>query len=122
MVDFSAHARGRWGEQRARRHLERIGYIHVASNWRSPERNVRGEIDLIVRDGATIVFCEVKARRSTASGGAIGAITPAKQARIRHLAASWLRLHPTSCHNGVRFDIITIDGVRLRHWENAFVD
>jgi len=66
-----------------------------------------------------IVFCEVKARRSAAFGGAVAAVTPTKQAQVRRLAESWLR-HAASPDCDVRFDVIAIDGVRLTHYEAAF--
>ena len=65
------------------------------------------------------MFCEVKARRSSAYGGAAAAVTPAKQAQVRTLAASWLR-SAGSPEIDVRFDVIAIDGVRLTHYEAAF--
>jgi putative endonuclease len=58
----------------------------LARNWRVRE----GELDVIARSGATIVFCEVKTRRSDAFGIPAEAVTPAKQARIRRLAVQWL--------------------------------
>jgi putative endonuclease len=65
------------------------------------------------------VFCEVKARRSGAYGGAVAAVTPSKQAQVRRLASSWLRA-AGSPDIDVRFDVIAIDGVRLTHYEAAF--
>jgi putative endonuclease len=121
-LDASKQARGRWGEDRAARHLRRLGYRIVDRNWRAPERTLRGEIDLVAWSGGPIVFCEVKARRHAGHGGAIAAVDGAKQQRIRLLAESWLRHHGTTIDgwDGVRFDVITIEGVALRHWEAAF--
>ncbi len=65
------------------------------------------------------MFCEVKARTSSAHGGAVAAVTPAKQAQIRRLAASWLRAAGAPDID-VRFDVVAIDGVRLTHYEAAF--
>lgn len=119
--DQSRRARGRWGEDRAVAHLRRSGIEIVARNWRSPEREVGGEIDLIARDPVAdvVVFCEVKARRDGRHGGAVAAVGPAKQERIRSLAESWLRVSGEPA-GGVRFDVIAIDGVALRHWTAAF--
>lgn len=119
MPDQSRRARGRWGEDRAVGHLRRIGYEIVDRNWRPAERHVRGELDIVAYDGDTLVFCEVKARRSGRHGGAIGAVGPDKQSRIRALAEIWL-LQSDRVHDGIRFDVVTIDGVRLRHWIAAF--
>jgi putative endonuclease len=78
-----------------------------------------GDIDLVARSDDLVVFCEVKARRSGDFGGAAAAVTPAKQAQVRRLAASWLR-QAGSPEIGVRFDVVAIDGVRLTHYESAF--
>lgn len=117
--DRSRVARGRWGEARAVAHLRRLGYEIIDRNWRSPEPGVRGELDIIARRDDVLVIVEVKARRSAAYGGAVRAVDPSKQARIRELAASWVRsvdVEPQS----VRFDVIAIDGVQLSHWDAAF--
>ena len=92
MHDLSRRARGRWGEDRAVSHLRRLGYRIVARNWRSPEREVRGELDVVAELDDVIVFCEVKTRRTAGFGGAAAAVDEPKQARIRGLADSWLRL------------------------------
>lgn len=76
---------GRVGERLALEHYARRGFGVLERNYRSPA----GELDLILYDGETIVFAEVKTRRA---GGLdpIESITPAKQRRLRRLAASWL--------------------------------
>lgn len=119
MADRSNQARGRWGEDRAALHFRRAGYRIIDRNWRSPERHVRGELDVIARCGDLLVFCEVKARRSGAFGGAATAVNAAKQHQIRALAASWLRGNDVEPER-IRFDVIAIDGVRLEHYEGAF--
>lgn len=121
MPDRSRRARGRWGEDRAAAHLRREGYEIVHRNWRSPEREVGGELDIVARCASTgvVVVCEVKARRSASHGGAVAAVGPAKQERIRMLAESWLRVHGPA-PAGLRFDVVAIDGVTLRHWPSAF--
>lgn len=120
--DLSRRARGAWGERRAAAHLRRAGFVVVDRNWRSPERAVAGELDLVARGGTMLVFCEVKARRRAGHGGAVGAVGPTKQERIRRLAASWLRHHEALVAgiDEIRFDVIAIDGVDLQHWEAAF--
>ncbi len=119
MRDQSKRARGQWGEHRAASHLRRAGHLIIDRNWRSSERHVRGELDIVSRNGDVIVFCEVKARRSSAYGGAIRAVDDLKQAQIRLLAESWLRSTDVP-YESVRFDVIAIDGVRLEHHESAF--
>lgn len=119
MPDHSKMARGRWAEERARRHVERAGLAIIGQNWRSPERHLLGELDIIAADGDLVVVCEVKARRRTGFGGAAAAVDQRKQDQIRRLAESWLRLEGAG-FDRVRFDVIAIDGVRLTHFEAAF--
>jgi putative endonuclease len=80
--DLSNRARGQWGEDLAVRHYLRSGYEVLDRNWRS----ATGELDLVVFDGSTYVFSEVKARRTADFGPASAAVTVAKQRRIRQLA------------------------------------
>lgn len=119
MRDQSRQARGRWGEELAVRHLRRLGYRIVERNWRSPERHVRGEIDVIAAVDGGVVICEVKARRSAAVVSAATAVDERKQVQIRTLTESWLRT-TGSVPDFVRFDVIAIDGVRLTHIDAAF--
>jgi putative endonuclease len=79
------------------------GYTVVARNWR-----VRaGELDVVARRGSTLVFCEVKTRRSDAFGSPAEAVTARKQARIRGLAGQWLAAHTTRA-GIVRFDVASV--------------
>ncbi|HET9730310.1 MAG TPA: YraN family protein [Acidimicrobiia bacterium] len=79
------------------------GYEIVARNWRVRE----GEIDLVVRRGATIVFCEVKTRRSTTFGTPADAVTPRKQVRLRVLARAFLAAEHVRGQM-VRFDVADV--------------
>jgi putative endonuclease len=97
--------------------LRFLGFEIVDRNWRSPERELPGELDVIARRDDLIVFCEVKARRT--AGRAVWAVDEAKQLRLRALAAAWLRAHDVG-EVDVRFDVIAIEGVRLHHYEAAF--
>jgi putative endonuclease len=115
---------GRAGEQLALAHLERLGYALVARNHRTR----RGELDLVVFDGGTLVFVEVKTRRA----GSVGrqpweSLHPAKQRKVRAMAASFLReVADRPRASAVRFDAIgvTIDArgrlLSLDHLEGAF--
>jgi putative endonuclease len=115
---------GRLGEDLALEHLERLGYRLVSRNHRTRF----GEIDLIVCDDETIVFVEVKARRTGArTGSALEAVPPRKQRQVRGMAAAWLVEsidRPRS--RDVRFDVVgvTVDSggslLRLDHLEAAF--
>jgi len=95
---------GRAGERLALEHYERLGFRMLERNYRSPA----GELDLILCDGATIVFVEVKTRRP---GGVdpIESIGPAKQRRLRRVAASWLAAQTgRSPARELRFDAVGI--------------
>ncbi len=94
------------GEDLAAAWYAERGYEVVARNWRCRE----GELDLIVTDGRSLVFCEVKARSSLAFGSPLEAVTPAKQRRLRVLATRWLDAAPVR-PGGVRFDVVgVLDG------------
>jgi putative endonuclease len=96
-------ALGRYGEQVAANHLVSQGLVVLERNWRCDA----GEIDIIARDGRTLVFCEVKTRRGTAFGGPLEAVTWRKAARLRRLGARWVSerdVHPAE----IRFDVIGV--------------
>jgi putative endonuclease len=117
-------ALGALGEQLALAHLERLGFALVSRNHRTRW----GELDLIVFDGRTIAFVEVKTRRvSGRAGSALEAVALAKQLRVRRMAAAWLAEvseRPRSAE--LRFDVVgvTVDAqgalLRLDHVEAAF--
>lgn len=96
-------ALGRRGEDLVADWYEAAGYRILARNWRSRE----GELDLVVSRGRTVVFCEVKTRRSTRFGAPVEAVTATKQRRIRTLALQWLA---TQSSPGVdlRFDVASV--------------
>jgi putative endonuclease len=97
--------RGRWGEDLAVRHLERLGLEILQRNWRTRT----GEIDIVASDSATgtLVICEVKTRSSEDFGSPLAAVTPRKVSRLRVLAAEWLRAHDRPARE-VRIDVIGI--------------
>jgi putative endonuclease len=112
-------ALGKTGEDLACRELERRGYAIVARRHRCRG----GELDIIARDGPTLVFVEVKARDSHAFGDAAEAVTWHKQQRIVRLASEYLMRH----HLGnvpCRFDVVSIrfDEERpvIEVFQNAF--
>ena len=96
-------------------HYRRLGHEVVDRNWRSPT----GELDLILVDGSTYVFSEVKARRTAAYGPAAAAVGVAKQRRIRQLAVEWLRAHDVHAE-AIRFDVVAISGSELELITDAF--
>jgi putative endonuclease len=123
MVIDLRHHLGRVGERLAREHLERLGYRVVACNYRTRF----GEIDLIVCDDTSLVFVEVKTRRTGALESSVQAVSPDKRRRVRRMAAAWLveaTDRPRS--RELRFDVVgvTVDRdsrlVRLDHLEGAF--
>lgn len=77
---------GMYGEKVAVAHLLACGLTILDRNWRCEI----GEIDIVARDGDTLVFCEVKTRSSTRCGDPLEGVTPQKAARLRRLAARWL--------------------------------
>ena len=118
------HQLGRTGEDLALEHLQRLGYELVARNHRTRW----GEIDLVVHDGSTLVFAEVKTRRATGSGrGPWEALHERKRSQVRRMAAAYLAdVHDRPRAVELRFDAIgvVIDArnrlLRLDHLEGAF--
>jgi len=98
-----ASAIGEYGERLACEYLVGLGYVVIDRNWRCDQ----GELDIVAREGDCLVFCEVKTRRSTAFGPPVESVTPAKAARLRRLAVSWLREHMEHAEQ-VRIDVIGV--------------
>jgi putative endonuclease len=117
---------GRLGEALAAAHLSRLGFTELERNARTRH----GEIDLIVFDGRTLVFAEVKTRRVGAGRRDLRAdqqplarLTERQRARLRRLAAAWLadEVRPRPRARTIRFDAIGVvvdTGERLRHLEH----
>jgi putative endonuclease len=103
---------GRYGEALAARRLVDAGMVLLDRNWRCPV----GEIDLVLRDGETLVVCEVKTRRSLALGHPFEAVTHKKANRLRRLAAAWLADHDVHPRE-VRIDMVGI--VRPAHGDTV---
>ena len=101
-------------EESACRFLRDRGYEIVARNWRT----MRGEIDIVARDGSTLVFIEVKSRSRPGFGGPEAAVHPAKQRRL--IAAARDFLSGTQCELPVRFDVVAILGGEPRLHRDAF--
>jgi putative endonuclease len=118
---------GKSGEDLAVDELRRLGYAILARRYRTRH----GEIDVVAREGETLVFVEVKARTTREFGQAAEAVTPGKQRRVISMAIDYLarhRLTEVAC----RFDVVAIDavqasgaqgdgvGTRLTVYRNAF--
>lgn len=111
----------RRGEDAAAAYLERIGMTLETRNWRCPA----GEIDIVARDGDTLVLVEVKTRRSERAGTAEEAVSAAKQRKIGRLAGAYVASGATVSAGGIRFDAVAIrviaeDRALLRHYRSAF--
>src|SRR5690606_29274954 len=90
-------------EHVAAEHLKKLGMVVLARNWRCPF----GEIDIVARDGSTLVICEVKTRSSSAYGGPFEAVTGHKAARLRRLAMHWLQVHDVDPPS-LRIDVVSV--------------
>ncbi len=91
------------GEAAVAAWYEAQGYAILDRNWRVRE----GELDIVARRDATVVFCEVKTRRSDAYGAPAEAVTARKQVRIRRLALAWLAAHDVRAPS-LRFDVAAV--------------
>jgi putative endonuclease len=114
---------GRRGEELAAEHFARLGFEVLARN----RRTRFGELDLVVFDGATIVFVEVKTRRVETGADPWENLHDLKRSQVRKMAAAWLaevRDRPFGAE--LRFDAVGVllDArgrlVRLDHLEGAF--
>lgn len=94
---------GARGERIAVRYLTDHGLAVLDRNWRC----ARGELDVVARDDATLVFCEVKARSGTGYGLPAAAVTHRKQQRLRLLARMWLDAHDQHAPE-LRFDVVGV--------------
>lgn len=112
-----AERRGRHAEWLAALRLMLAGYRIVARNYRSPV----GEIDLIARRGATLIFVEVKTRAGHAA--AAESISARQQARIRRAAEAFLAGRPDLATFSLRFDAMLLAPWRApRHLIDAWRD
>lgn len=116
-MDLAKRALGAYGEEKVAAWYRAHGYEVLARNWRCPA----GELDLVCRTGSTLVFCEVKARSSTAFGVPAEAVNVTKQRRLRRLAMEWLAAaedRPRGVE--LRFDVASVLGGKIEVIEAAF--
>lgn len=111
---INAYCKGVLGEDRACAYLVKKGMEPLCRRFHSPF----GEIDLIMRDGDTLVFVEVKTRERANEQAAMLAVDSRKQRRIIQTARCYLGEHPTQ--GAIRFDVLLISKDGLRHIPNAF--
>lgn len=114
-----ANETGQLGEALAAKHLQQQGYRILARNFKRPW----GEIDLIARDGDTVVYVEVKTRRSHSTRPE-RAVDHAKRKQLIKLAGSFAAEHGL-LHHASRFDIVAVNlpanqPPRIRHFRSAF--
>jgi putative endonuclease len=118
-MSHSRIALGKTGEDLACRELERRGYAIVARRYRSR----RGELDIIARDGATLVFVEVKTRHDRAFGQAAEAVGFVKRRRMAQLAMEYVLRHQLG-NCPCRFDVVSIhldqERPAIEVFKNAF--
>jgi putative endonuclease len=113
-------ALGAYGERVAVRLLTDQGLEVLDRNWRCRA----GELDVVAREGAALVFCEVKTRRASGFGHPVEAVTAVKRRRLRQLARAWLDAHDHHAPD-LRFDVVGVlvprsGPARVTHLRNAF--
>ena len=96
-------------ELRARRHYRLRGYRVLAANARAG----RNELDIVLRRGRRLVFCEVKARSGDGYGDPREAVGPEKERRLRRAAEIWLAQNPELLQLEVAFEVVGVRGKRL---------
>lgn len=102
---------GQWAEQWALEHALKQGWQCIARNFYSRY----GEIDLILTEQDTLIFCEVKARQSEAYGSIAEMVTPTKQQRIIRTAHYFLLRYPHYQDWCCRFDVVTVRWQAVRN-------
>ena len=112
---------GERGEALAARFLRRKRYKIIARS----DRGRLGEIDVVAVDGRTLVFVEVKTRRSQDKGHPADAVDERKQAKLTQLALQFMKRHDLLESTRARFDIVAITWPKnappqIEHFENAF--
>ena len=104
------------GESAAVQYLTRSGMRLLENNYRI----VGGEIDLILQDGETLVFAEVKTRLRGNRQSAEAAVTPAQRQRIERAARHYLGTHPQWMAHVIRFDVVLPLPGNTVHIRDAF--
>ena len=106
---------GEQGERLARKYLVKAGYKIVKTNYRTPF----GEADIVAKEGATLVFVEVKTRTGDSYGSGAAAVDGQKRRRYVKIAQFYLLREKFSDVN-VRFDVIEVRNGQIRHIISAF--
>lgn len=105
--DTSSSSKGQLTESYAEQYLSKQGLTLIERNFHSRQ----GEIDLIMLDGDTYVFIEVKYRKSKEFGGAIAAVSASKQKKIKHCVTFYLHQSSLNEYNTpCRVDVVALEG------------
>ena len=110
--------KGNFAEFYARLFLRLKGYRIVAKNVVVGRGTTAGEIDVVASKGKTIVFVEVKERKTLEN--ALYAIKPVQQKRIINAAKLYLSRHENYQKYDVRFDAVFVSGLRIKYIQNAW--
>ena len=108
--------RGQAAENQACEYLQKKGLALQERNFRCRQ----GEIDLVMIDGKTTVFVEVRFRSNTRFGGAAESVDSRKQKKIITTATHYLQKYPLRAQQPARFDVISINGDELEWIQDAF--
>src|SRR5262249_28472018 len=100
---FDRGTLGQQGEAAAARYLRRLGYKILVRG----DRGQLGELDFVAVDGRTLVFVEVKTRRSTDAGDPADAVDQVKQRRLTRLALGYMKRHGLLSYPA-RFDVVAV--------------
>lgn len=107
-------------EERACAQLQRAGLKLLSRNYTTRY----GEIDLVMLDGDTVVFVEVRHRVGCRHGDAASTVTASKQRKLVQTAELWLAIHPRYANQPCRFDVVSYDGpadrADMAWWQRAF--
>lgn len=95
---------GKQVESLACEHLQQQGLQLVDRNFRSRQ----GELDLVMQEGATLVFVEVRYRRNARFGSGADSVTRTKQDKLVKTALYYLQHHPRYAHWQTRFDVVSV--------------
>lgn len=107
---------GAKAETIAQKHLESQGLTFIERNFRCRQ----GEIDLIMQDQQTLVFVEVRFRKSKQYGSAIESVTPAKQKKIITATQLYLQNQKRGDNQAIRFDVVGVEKDNIEWIKNAF--
>ena len=116
MSSYEKYEKGLSGERRAEAYLCGLGMRCEARRYRGAD----GEIDLVMLEGETVVFVEVKSRPGSRVGAGLTAVTPAKRRRMTHAATMFL-VERGWLDRPVRFDVVEISAQGVLHVPNAFL-